>query len=1101
MSRQLSRLPRQRWTSFAHWLFLVLCKLSCVLGCLLTCLFLTVEATPKRVARYEAESVRAATAKSADEAGAKSFSEAEELRARWEQDALRQSIKIYKKAAQEWSSVAPDKAVVALRSAGDIHFMFSEYSSALKEYESALGLSRDLIEKLELFNSIGYVYIFLGQNEKALGLQTTVMRDLNRLPASTDHVRKVNLQAQAINNIGEIKYGLGDLKNSLKYFDDALKLWTSVNNQRGMALAHINFGYSYGDSGDLLEASSHYSQSLAISREIGDLRAEAAARAALGVVYVSLGAKQRALDSRFEALRIFRQIGNDQGAATAINGIAEVHEELGDYAKALESYRAALDIYANIKSRGFVALNKYCIGRVYFAMKQPAAARDAYEEALSISREVGDQQIEAHTLKALGNLERSEGNDRVALQQFHKVMAVYRKIGDRRNQAYALNSIGQVYDSLDQPKKALACFSRALEEIRATKDGRGEVETLYNLARVKKKQGNLNQALAFIREGVRIVEASRVRIDSNDLRTLYFAREHKHYELLVDLLMQLHKQEPREEYVTAAFLASEHARARSLLDIRTSDGGESNPGRNGLIQRGFELSRLIDSKTEYQTRLLSAKHTPAEAQAVSDEVLRLSTEYEAIQSEIRQHSPRYAAMVQRRDITLAQIQSQLDRDTLLLEFMLGDERSYVWAVTQSSINGYELPSRSILEKNAAELYGLLVTRQMAYEKRSSEMPVSVELSDEQSAIKSMALSEALLGPVAERLGSMRLLLITDGALQYIPFEALPVPRRDALESQAKGDTKPLLIDDHEVVMLPSASLMVAINHETKRETPRRMIAIFADPVFGNTDPRVAQPGMQTGPTTEENVLFAKVSRTLNDGTERSSIPRLPGSLREAKAIVDLVPSGEATMASGFDANRERVMGEESKEYRILHFATHGIIDSETPEASGLLLSMLDRSGNPQNGYLRLGDIYALDVRADLVVLSACRTYLGQNVQGEGLIGLSRGFMCAGSRSVVASLWKVDDEATARLMSDFYKAMWSDRLPPAAALRRAKLNMRENRQWRAPYFWAAFVFQGSYDGALVPPNDKTKHTTILIASTILLMALLGLWIGRRLLGRN
>lgn len=1101
MSRHVTRHLLQLWSLFKPTGSLVWSKKSLALSCLITQLFVTAAANPERSKSSGIQSSETATPGNDRNGGAEAFAKAEELRARWEQQALRQSIQEYEKAASQWGSVSPDKAIVALKSAGDIYFMLSDYESALTKYESALRIHRDLIQELELLNSIGYVYIFQGQNLKALRLETRVTKELHRLPASVDQVRKVNLQAQATNNIGEIKYGLGDLKSSLGFFDDALKLWTTVNNQRGLALAHLNLGYSYADSGDPLKAVDHYTQSLGISKELADLWGEASARAALGVVHSVLGAKQRALDSRLEALNIFRRIGNHQGEATAINGIAEVYEELGNYPQALENYRQALDIYESIESRGYIALNKYCIGRVYFAMKQAGLARDAYFEALRISREVGDQQIEAHTLKALGNLESSEGNTLAALEQFRKVMAVYQKIGDRRNQAYALNDIGEIYDLLNQPIKALACFNRALEEIRVTRDGRGEVETLYNLARVEKKQGNLNKALSLIKESVGIIEASRSLIDSNDLRTSYFAREHKHYELLVDLLMQLYKQERGGDYLTAAFLASEHARARSLLDIRTSHTDEGNPVRNRLLQRGLELSRLLDAKSEYQTRLLNTKHTSAEADAVGEELRQLSNEYEAIQSEIRRQNPRYAALTQNRDTTLAQIQAQLDRDTLLLEFMLGDERSYVWAVTQNSVQGFELPARAVIEKDAGELYGLLITRQMVYENRASESPVNLEDSDLQSTRKSMALSQTLLGPAAAHLGSRRLLLITDGALQYIPFEALPIPQPTPVNEQKTGTyAGSLIIDDHEVVMLPSASILVAISHESKRQVPEKTLAIIADPVFGSSDPRVKQPQNGSNTATKENTLFNRVSRALSGGSGNGSIPRLPGSLREAKAIMDLAPSGEATMASGFDATRDRIMGEEFKHYRILHFATHGIIDSEIPEASGLVLSMVDQAGNPQDGYLRLSDIYDLDMPADLVVLSACRTYLGRNVRGEGFIGLSRGFMCAGSKSVVASLWKVDDEATAHFMSVFYKAMFTDGLPPSAALRRAKLDMRANQQWRAPYFWAAFVFQGAYDETLPTPNVRTEMATGLIASTFLIMAILLLWRGRKILRR-
>ncbi len=191
------------------------------------------------------------------------------------------------------------------------------------------------------------------------------------------------------------------------------------------------------------------------------------------------------------------------------------------------------------------------------------------------------------------------------------------------------------------------------------------------------------------------------------------------------------------------------------------------------------------------------------------------------------------------------------------------------------------------------------------------------------------------------------------------------------------------------------------------------------------------------------------------------VPRLAGTLREADAILRLVPENERMEAVGFDASRSRAMSPALRDYRILHFASHGLMDSDDPGLSGILLSMLDEKGQPQNGFLRIHDIYDLDLRAELVVLSACSTALGKELRGEGLVGLARAFMHSGAKRILASLWKVDDEATAELMTRFYQEMLTQGLSPAAALREAQVSMSRDKRWSAPFFWSAFSVQGDW----------------------------------------
>lgn len=194
---------------------------------------------------------------------------------------------------------------------------------------------------------------------------------------------------------------------------------------------------------------------------------------------------------------------------------------------------------------------------------------------------------------------------------------------------------------------------------------------------------------------------------------------------------------------------------------------------------------------------------------------------------------------------------------------------------------------------------------------------------------------------------------------------------------------------------------------------------------------------------------------------RLGFERLGASRQEAEALVGLAPAGEVRAMLGFAASRQTVLSGELGPYRILHFATHGLIDPRHPELSGLVLSQLDSAGRPVEGFLRLADVYDLDLRADLVVLSGCQTALGKEVRGEGLMGMTRGFLYAGVPRVVGSLWRVEDRASVKLMSRFYRALWQEKRSPAAALREAQLALRQERRYRDPHSWAAFVLQGEW----------------------------------------
>jgi len=331
----------------------------------------------------------------------------------------------------------------------------------------------------------------------------------------------------------------------------------------------------------------------------------------------------------------------------------------------------------------------------------------------------------------------------------------------------------------------------------------------------------------------------------------------------------------------------------------------------------------------------------------------------------------------------------------------------------------------------------------------------------------------LLGPVASQLGRKRLAIVADGALQYIPFAALPAPSPGTDEGRSSVTKPQPLFVEHEIVSLPSASTLATLRRETAGRKPAaKSLAVLADPVFTDDDTRVrrdlgkavAQSKTRSPDSDETDVASLQMTTSGREtgviGAE-GGFGRLLSTRREAAAISALVPEHERMRALDFEASRTTALRPELGEYRIVHFATHGLLNNVHPELSGIVLSLVDKEGRTQDGFLRLQDIYNLKLPAELVTLSACQTGLGKEIKGEGLIGLTRGFMYAGAPRVVASLWKVDDLATAELMKLFYQGMLKEGLPAGAALRAAQLELSKQKRWASPYFWAGFVLHGEW----------------------------------------
>ncbi|HEY0377993.1 MAG TPA: CHAT domain-containing tetratricopeptide repeat protein [Pyrinomonadaceae bacterium] len=1025
-------------------------------------------------------------------AAARAAAEADALRERRDGSSPLASVPKYGEARRLWESAGEfGRAAQALCARGDVYFAVSQYPQALQDYVQALSLGgrgEDRLARLAALHGVGYVNVYLGENQKALSYAKEMLDLIERgdagLRASADFRRA---EAQALNIMGEAYYSLGELRKSVETFERALAIWTEVGERSGEALALLNLGYSHSDLGDLGKASDHFQRSLALWQSVSDERGTALAQTALGGVHSVRGEEQPALNLHNQAAEHFRALGDKQDEAVALNGIASVYLDLNEYQAALDNYSEALRLYEGIGNRDLVALNKFLIGKVLFKQGEFDRALAYYRESSDLSRAVGDRVVEAHALKGFATVYFSRGDVGNALAQFRAALEIYRQLGNRRSQAYVLNDIGHIHLSSGDAPGALASFQEALPLMRETGDRHGEALTLFNSARAESARDNPTAALPLVEDSIALSESMRTTIRNSQLRTSYFSSVHQRYEFYIDLLMRLHARFPEKGYAVAALAASERARARSLLDSLLKEKLESGKGPSAdLLSRTQELLQALEEKAEYQTRLLAGKHTAEEAEQAAREIRALTLEYQDVRSRLREQSPRSATLTQPGQLRAEDFQRIVGGDdTLLLEFALGDERSYLWAVSGAEIVSYELPGRATIEALARRVYDLLTVRQVLAERPSPDDAAVLRKADAECVEQSAELSRMLLGPVSDRLGSKRLLIVRDGFLQSIPFDALPAPA-PAASSEAE-----LLVSDHEIVCLPSALTLASLRSEKNPAVvATKTIAVIADPVFEKEDPRVSAAALAASAPAKEDDDGINLTRALRDFGEQNGRPiisRLPSTLREANAIMSLVPPDEGTVASGFAASKDLIVRDGLRDYRIIHFATHGLLNNEQPELSGVVLSLVDERGNRRNGFLSLNDIYNLDLSTDLVVLSACRTGLGKNVQGEGVVGLTSGFMYTGAKSVVASLWKVDDDATAELMSRFYAALLKDGLSPAEALKKAKLEMRRQERWHAPFYWAAFVLHGEYAEVIRLPR-RTSLTPALVIGGALALAI-------------
>lgn len=889
------------------------------------------------------------------------------------------------------------------------------------------------------------------ERDRLLSAATIALSDGDRLRSAGKRVdaqraygRAATLSAQAGERRGLALalYRLGSLgeqaqspDQALASYSEALSIWGAGVEANAVlnAIGRCQSALGWTDT-----ALNTFQTVAEEARHKGDRLARAAALGNMAQIYTNRGEYQHALDLYREVRQTFADLRLENEEAVTLDNLAEVRFDLGAWQEGIDACEQARAIQERTGDHRNLLLSLRNLGAVYLGLKQWADARDLFEKARQLAHEEGDTTVEVGSENGLSYVYLEQGDIPRASETARTALRLARSARNLRLQANALGNLGAIEGRTFNTTKALGYFDEALRIYASQKEPGAEASILFGRAEILELAGRLDEAQSTIEKALGIVEHLRTSADGSDLRASLFASRQGYFELYIRLLMRLDALRPGRGYAARAFEASEETRARTLLDRLALANLDLRAGADPvLVRREVALEhRLGEAEQGWSRR--AVHRSPGGEVALSRldrEIRERKSELEQVRAEMRQSNPRYAAIAHSRPLSLAEVQREvIDPGTLLLVYSLGEKGSFLWSVDRTSLRSYRLPERCVIETAAKQAYEALQD-------------------DDDAAADLAQLSEMLLRPAARELGGRRLLVVADGALQYVPFAALPEPRPGGL-----GD---VLLAAHEIAYLPSASVARKLHEEEESRAPApKELALLGDPVFGRDDERlIATLGGAPKPTlTQLSGPPGDALRSARD-VGLDGLHRLPYSGQEAETIFSLVPAGRGLKAVGFDATRELAMSPELSQYGILHFATHGFLDASHPELAGLVLSMLDRQGRSRDGFLHAYEIYGLHLSADLVVLSACRTALGAEVRGEGILGLTRGFMYAGAPRVVVSLWNINDHATADLMGSFYRAMLQQHLSPAAALRAAQLATRE--RWKSPFRWAAFKLQGDW----------------------------------------
>jgi tetratricopeptide (TPR) repeat protein len=863
--------------------------------------------------------------------------------------------------------------------------------------------------------------------------------------------------------LGGVYSDLEQYEKALGYYEEALAIKRETGDREGLGAALNEAGIVYSSIGRYEKALRCHEEALAIHKAMGARNDIGGDLAEIGIVYSYLGRYEKALGFFDEALAIHKEINarNDIGGDVAEIGI--VYSYLGQYEKALGYFEEALAIHKEIGARKDIAGDLAEIGIVYSSLGQYEKALKYHEEALAIEKEIGDRNGAGKSLGNIGNLYSNLGRNEDALKYYKESLAIYKEVGDREGAAIDLTAIGSVCSVLGQYEKAYETLRESLKI--GTEIGAPDTlwRALCELGKASAKLGKDLEAVSHYEKAIDTIETMRAGLSEQGTKIIFMIGKIFVYDELIELYGKMHAQDPSKGYDKKALEIFERKQGRVFLEEMGKSGARDFAGLPGTVkesetdlenrmekaQAGIAAERSKDAKQRDTARL----------QALEAGLQQIRAAYRTLQEEIRAKYPDYYALKNPEPASLKDIQEQvLGPDEMLLVYGVMKESACLWVIGKKrfgfypiSIGENQLGQKVNSWRKGTESIIKILT---GSESSPREINESADAGMKAVSHEGQELYELLIPKdVREALsGAKTLYIVPSGPLYGLPFEAL-VSRMD-------GERPRYLVEDYPMAYLSSASLLKTLREAQARKTTRVRFPLiaFANPVYGKN----AAPGATRGES-EVSDLRERAYLDLMGG----SFLELPETEDEAREIKDVLLAEDSSMPLQLrqNASRSNVLklneAQKLADYRYVVFSCHGVVPGVTNRVSqpALVLCQPDPAGGA--GFLTMADTFGLRFNADLVTLSACNTGMGIEARGEGVVGLTRSFMYAGTPAISVTLWSVESQSAKTLSTGLYENLKAGR-GRADALREIKLRMirgEEDENYRYPFFWAPLILFG------------------------------------------
>jgi CHAT domain-containing protein/tetratricopeptide (TPR) repeat protein len=979
-------------------------------------------------------------------------------------------------------------------------FSQSKYEEAVENYKLAIADFEQQKDKQDLaigYRNLGRSYRSLGRFDEALELLNKALKmhqEMNdRGEAGTDltfiaiaHQRKgdydksrelsekaltihTELQnreqmARTLENFANIYYRKAEYDKSIDYFLQSLVISKEIGNKDLMLIALTNLSPVYWVKRDFDKAIEISMQAEQIAEELGDEEFIGIILGNRAIIYGDRGDYLKELQIKERCLAIFQKTGNLQHLANVYQNIGGLQINSGNYGKAQEAFQKSLDLAEKINDKPLIGVVLTNMAELHLQMGRFDIALDNAQKSLKVMREVGEQRSAADALEMVGMIHAATGNYNAALKSFKEVFRIGEEIKDEAKIASGQYQIGVIYAKLGDYDQALANYTKALSLFEAAEikpqmgksymmigsaefskkefakadeafsksiallkeTGTQDVlwRAIYNKGLLNREQGNVAEAANSMKEAVEVLDRVRAEVFLPEQKWMFLEDRLDVYEDLVRLLIN-------SQNIAEAFDYAQKSKARAFLDLLSEAhidpqqnlSNENYEEKKGLQAEMMNLNQSI--KEEYENEKLDQSAIGK----LQKERNRLDDQYLNLMVKIRQENPRYAALQYPEPLKLADAQKFIDKESVLMEYFVGKKGSFCFVITADDSKAFSLPN----EKNLNEQIKVITE---AIQKPDSVWETTSGMY-RQYATTARLLYKKLLEPAGISLQKKRIIIAPDGMLGYLPFESLLASGSDF--KQIDFSRLSYVGLKYEIQYVPSISVLAAIEHNRTAniEDRRKALIAFADPL--------SQPGLSKN--------ISGFDRSIRDGS--TPLEQLPYAKAEVEEISKLYPKASTTLLIGKDATEENAKQLDLQDYRVLHFASHGLIDEDHPQFSSLILN----AGGDEDGYLTMREVFDLKLNADLVVLSACKSGLGQRIRGEGVTGLSRSFFGAGASSVLVSLWNVSDRSTADFMTSFYGEMQTGKLNEAAALKAARRKMILSKKYSHPYYWSPFILIG------------------------------------------